>query len=240
MACAKRHTRLAGLQEGTTKAYRLLVALAAVVQDAYRPHHVNKEPSKRGGDAVPSPALKLACINPHRNGLLDVQGTSVVWSRLVDPSTGLVRTMKDFNFTLLGLPACPRVLGLRGLEGLPAAAESPAALPATTANQVWLVCAAAGELQIVGVRVRARAAGELQIVAGETIRAIVAGETIRAPRGGGLRGAALRLALLAGKGDAALQLIHLPRCRRVLHHQHTLLTPTSTRCPLEASQLARK
>ena len=37
---------------------------------------------------------------------MNVQGSSVVWSRLVDKQLGLLRTMREFNFAVLGLPAC--------------------------------------------------------------------------------------------------------------------------------------
>ena len=102
--CSTRHGRLEGLQENTSEAYRLMCGLAGRLRRAVQGHS-----NSTGRQASSGPAthlVKVGCINPHRNGLVNVQGTAVAWSRLKDPRVGLLRTMHDFNFAFLGLPAC--------------------------------------------------------------------------------------------------------------------------------------
>ena len=98
-------SNLDGLPSDTVSACKLVAHLAS---------HGISCCSERNAQSVVSPpgtvpstqVLRVGCLNPHRNGLANVQGTAVVWKRLTDESNGLFRVLSDFSFSLLGLPAC--------------------------------------------------------------------------------------------------------------------------------------
>ena len=100
--CGSRYTRLENVRDDTRQAYHLMSQLGESVQRcAPTCSAVSLSP------AVPNDScLRVACINPHRNGLLDVAGSAVAWYRLKDPQLGLLHTMQEFNFAFIGLPAC--------------------------------------------------------------------------------------------------------------------------------------
>ena len=102
---------LDGLPENTCIAARLLLELSQVALVSSRAALSNS--ASNDGSPIsnhPRRSLRIGCINPHRNGLMNISGSSVVWRRLKDPEVGLLRTLDDFGFSLLGLSAC-RVFG---------------------------------------------------------------------------------------------------------------------------------
>jgi hypothetical protein len=88
--------------------------LLAQLSDCVKRYSVVYEPvlnsgSRQSGGVASDMTLRIGCINPHRNGLLNINGTAFCWKRLTHPVTGLLHTPKEFGFSGLGLPAC-RVL----------------------------------------------------------------------------------------------------------------------------------
>ena len=103
--CAQDHSQLEGVRAKTRQAYDIMVGLARVVDKEVG----IKDPRESGSAQQPinrAGIIRVGSLNPHRNGLLNLQGSEVVWSRMKDLQAGLFRTVRDLNLAFLGLHAC--------------------------------------------------------------------------------------------------------------------------------------
>jgi len=158
--CAQRHGRLGDVRPETRSAYQLVCRLISVAEKAATklPGHqrLHGQADARGQQGH---TLHIGCLNPHKNGLTNVQGTAIAWSRIKDHEVGLVRAIRDLNLSFLGLPACrvpenfqlPVALGMEltalggtsyasvgVLRSLEIAIGSPVLLAASTATSMVL------------------------------------------------------------------------------------------------------
>ena len=99
--CGNRYTRVEHVQEGTKKVYQLMKRLAGVVKTA-APSSTAYGMVRAASVASGESCVRAGCLNPHRNGLLNVQGSAVSWSRLKNERVGLLRAMSDFDFSFIG------------------------------------------------------------------------------------------------------------------------------------------
>ena len=104
--CVQRHHRLEGLQWGTRVIFELLRQIEGSCRSSSKHFLGQQDPAAVRSAVTQMPAVKVGYLDPHRNGLMSIRGSAVVWKRLMDKGLGLLRAMADLSCSFIGLPAC--------------------------------------------------------------------------------------------------------------------------------------